>query len=193
MIRRTVRVQVADALIDTLAAGSLVGASLLAPNAVQLVGKVYLRHMDKRNRERELRYVIHYLHRQALIDIKEDGDQYEIAITDKGTVRHTRFQFENMHIPPMERWDGRWRIVMFDVPEKQGAGRRALAAKLSETGFRPLQKSAWVHPFDCREQVELIKYVYPEIAPYVVFLETDTIDNHNTLVRHFRTVLSRSS
>lgn len=189
MARQTLRVQVADALIDALAVGSMVGTTLVAPNAAQVIGKVYLRHLGKRERERELRSIMRYLQRQDLITIRETNDGYLVTITKKGKTRHTRFQFENLRVPAANNWDGKWRIVMFDIPEKYTVARRALTHKLKDAGFRLLQKSAWVHPFDCREQVELIKYVYPEVASYVVFVETDSIDNHNQLVKDFQSIL----
>lgn len=189
MGRNTVRVQVADALIDSLFVGSMVGASMVAPNAVQMIGKVYLRHLNKRERNRELQSVMRYMQRQGLVVVTEQGGEFSVSITERGKRRHARFQFENLHIPAMERWDQKWRIVMFDVPEKHASARRALAIKLQDTGFKLLQKSAWVHPFDCREQVELIKYVYPELARYIVFLETDTIDSHNQLLKQFHSII----
>lgn len=178
-----------DALVDTLAVGSLAGATLLAPNAVGVIGRVYLRHQTKRQREREMQSILRYMKRQELIDIVEDGGTVTITMTVKGELRRSKFQFENMRIAAPDHWDGKWRIVMFDVPEKYRMARRVLSEKLRDTGFRLLQKSAWVHPFDCREQIELIKYCYPEIAPFVILLEVDNIDTHNELVKSFKNIL----
>lgn len=44
-------------------------------------------------------------------------------------------------------WDGKWRIVIFDIPEKQRPNRWSLRHKLKELGFGNLQKSAFISPY----------------------------------------------
>lgn len=189
MPRITTTTRIIDGLLDILLVSSLVGTTLIAPNAVQVIGKLFIRTCDQRDRDRQLRTIMHYMRRQGVITITEKGSHYEIRITEKGRQRLVKLDFDNLAIPAPAKWDGRWRIVMFDVPEKQTYGRRALSAKLQEIGFKLMQKSVWVHPFPCLEQIELIKNVYPEIGPYVVLLETDTIDNHNQLIIRFKNLL----
>src|SRR5689334_8879384 len=52
-------------------------------------------------------------------------------------------------------WDGRWRFVVFDLPEKHNAARVRLRRYLKDHGFGYLQKSLWVTPdpldFDVKE------------------------------------------
>lgn len=192
MARNTTRVKIMDALVDTLAAGSLVGASLVAPNGVKVIGDAYLRYQNRRQKNREMRSILRYMHRQALITIDENDNEYTVSITDKGRHRLVRFQFENLNIPPPQKWDEKWRIVLFDIPERHGAARRALTEALNRAGFKLLQRSVWVHPFDCREQVELIKYVYPQIKPHVFYMETAQIDCHNDLVKRFHRLLENN-
>lgn len=43
-----------------------------------------------------------------------------------------------------ERWDGKWRIVIFDIPETNKRIRQALRETLRVLEFRPLQKSVWI-------------------------------------------------
>ncbi|MDD2764363.1 MAG: PaaX family transcriptional regulator C-terminal domain-containing protein [Opitutaceae bacterium] len=50
-------------------------------------------------------------------------------------------------------WDGRWRLVLFDVPETQRALRQRLRQKLRALGFGYLQNSAWISP----DPVEALK------------------------------------
>ena len=44
------------------------------------------------------------------------------------------------------RWDGIWRLVVFDIPENQAGARNRLREKLKELGFGMLQKSIWISP-----------------------------------------------
>lgn len=43
-------------------------------------------------------------------------------------------------------WDGRWRLVLFDVPESKRALRRTMRRSLRTMGFGYLQHSAWISP-----------------------------------------------
>jgi phenylacetic acid degradation operon negative regulatory protein len=45
-------------------------------------------------------------------------------------------------------WDGRWRVVIFDIPEKQRQLRDDLRLELKKLGFGCWQRSVWVTPFD---------------------------------------------
>lgn len=40
-------------------------------------------------------------------------------------------------------WDGKWRIVLFDIPEQKRTIRMLLRKKLKEWGFIQWQKSVW--------------------------------------------------
>jgi hypothetical protein len=56
---------------------------------------------------------------------------------------------------------------------------------LKELGFYCLQKSVFVHPYECQREIELIKEVY-EIGPYVCYLEADFIGQEARLRRYFK-------
>lgn len=43
-------------------------------------------------------------------------------------------------------WDGKWRVILFDLPEVERESRRALRQKLRASGFGCLQRSAWISP-----------------------------------------------
>ena len=47
-----------------------------------------------------------------------------------------------------KRWDGKWLMVVFDIPEKHSSTRRALREKLRELGFGMLQRSVWISPYN---------------------------------------------
>ena len=178
-----------DLILEVLAGGSLVAATLVAPNLVQVLGKSYLKKFGKNDRDREVRRLLRHMKRLETITIEEDGG-YKIRITDKGKARFRKVQFDNLTIPAQSKWDGKWRLVIFDVPEKYGASRRALTEKLQIMGFKMLQKSVWVHPFPCSAEVEVVKNVYSSISPYLVLVESDNIETHNDLVRRFKNLLA---
>ena len=54
------------------------------------------------------------------------------------------------------RWDGRWRLILFDVPEVRHSVRTRLRRYLQERGFGYLQNSVWITPHPVCEQRALL-------------------------------------
>ena len=52
-----------------------------------------------------------------------------------------------------KRWDGRWRIVIFDILEKKRKTREALRKKLLSLGFGMWQRSVYITPHDVQEEI----------------------------------------
>lgn len=53
-----------------------------------------------------------------------------------------------------KRWDGRWRIVIFDIEEKNRKSRAVLRRKLLDLGFGKLQRSIYISPYDIGEDMK---------------------------------------
>jgi len=54
------------------------------------------------------------------------------------------------------KWDGRWRLVLFDVPISENSHRRRLRRYLQQKGFGLLQGSVWITPHSIKEERELL-------------------------------------
>lgn len=77
--------------------------------------------------------------------IEKKGNIY-IRITSQGTKTIKRdFPLFNFQKKP---WDGKWRIIMFDIAELDKRKRNYLRRKLKELGFGMLQKSVFITPHD---------------------------------------------
>ena len=101
--------------------------------------------------------IIHEFKNNRLIDYKEHDDGLvTITITEKGKRVALKFHIDEMVIPTPQRWDGKWRIVIFDIPEKLRRGRDALREKLKDLMFYELQRSVWIHPYPCNTQINFI-------------------------------------
>lgn len=76
-------------------------------------------------------------------------------------------------------------MVLFDIPEKIRKGRDALRDKLKDLGFYELQKSVWVHPYPCEDEINFITEVF-DLRPYIRFAEIAKITNEAKLKLHFK-------
>ena len=95
--------------------------------------------------------------KEGLLEIESRNHQIYISLTDDGRKRAGRLQINHLKITPPKKWDRRWRIVIFDIAHTQRVKREALRGLLKRLGFYQLQKSVWIHPFDCASEVNLLK------------------------------------
>lgn len=137
------------------------------------------REWQKINSE-SLHKAIKNLYRSKLVASKENDDGSVImTLTEKGKLVTLRYNIENLKLPKFENWDGLWRVVLFDIPEKKKKARDALSFKLKQIGFYPLQKSVFIYPHECKKELDFLIEFF-ELRPYVRLLtvkETD-IDLH---------------
>jgi CRISPR-associated endonuclease Cas2 len=118
---------------------------------------------------------------ERLIDFKNEKDgSYTMTLTDRGEKYALRFKIDEMEISKPTRWDNIWRLVIFDIPEKQKKAREALRDKLKELGFEQIQKSVWVYPYKCKNEINFIVEVF-EIRQHVHYIEAKTISNDSKL------------
>ncbi|HEY4496756.1 MAG TPA: CRISPR-associated endonuclease Cas2 [Candidatus Paceibacterota bacterium] len=135
---------------------------------------------------KSLRDAIRNLYASKMVDYKEEkGGKISIVLTGDGKKRALRYSVKNIKIKKPKKWDGMWRIVIFDIPEDNKQGRDALAKKLKELGFKPIQKSVFVYPYECRDEIDFITEVF-NLRPYVRLLLVKDIDIEPELLHHFK-------
>lgn len=72
-------------------------------------------------------------------------------------------------------WDGKWRIVIWDIPEKRRIARDLLRHKLKWLGFNQLQKSIWVTKKNCTPLLrDFVKQL--GIEEWVRVIESNNVD-----------------
>jgi CRISPR-associated endonuclease Cas2 len=84
----------------------------------------------------------------------------------------------------MNSWDGKWRMVIFDIPERIRSGRNALRTKLKQIGFYELQKSVFIFPHECEKEIKIIVNFF-RMDKYVKYVVAEYIDNNNQIKKIF--------
>ena len=74
-------------------------------------------------------------------------------------------------------------LLMFDIPESKKIARNVFRSRIKELGFFQFQKSVWVYPYPCENEVDFLAE-YFEIAEYIHFL-TIKIEDDNPLCVEF--------
>ena len=158
----------------------MVSVAILVPNAFQVFGNRYKNSKSRNNLNRSLRR----LASDRLVTIKQQGDHTVISLTKNGKKKYLKYKLEDLKLKKPKKWDKKWRLVIFDVPNQYNAARMAFTRKLKELGFVYLQKSIWVTPYPCKDEVDFIKEIY-EIRPFVRLITADFIDIQHDLIKKF--------
>lgn len=133
-----------------------------------------------------LNQAIEHLYRSKLVDTKSNPDgTFTLILSKEGKQLALTYDLENMKIKEPSHWDGKWRMVMFDVPETIKRVRDTLRMHFKDMGFYEFQKSVFVHPYPCAEEIEYIVEFY-NARRHIRFVVATEIDNAIELKRHFR-------
>ena len=139
----------------------------------------------KRINQTRLREIIREFYQEKLVDWREKEDgTIEIVLTEKGKLKALRGKIDQLEIEIPKNWDHLWRVVIFDIPEKKKKAREALRKKLKDLGFIELQKSVFIFPYECREEIEFIVEIF-NVRRYVRYLVVKEITNEEELLLKF--------
>lgn len=172
------------AILNALVLGGALTIAAVAPKVLSLIRDEHLDLVLPRDPKQRLRETAARLRRKGFVTFEERGGKKHLRITTKGKSHIEKLDLGAYAIGRPLRWDERWRVVIFDVPERQRAARMKLRGLLGQLGFYRLQDSVWVHPFDCEEIVALIKTHF-RLGLGVRYLIADAIEFDQPLRKHF--------
>lgn len=178
--RRKLR-KLAFEILKGLARGGFILAIFALPNLGQIM-KIF-KAIDKHERFK-IKRAIKTLQTKGLVSVVPSKDPFEaeIRLTRAG---NELAEFERLYLPKPKRWDGKWRIIAFDVPEKYKQARRSLHMKLRELGCYRYQNSVFVYPYECKKEIELIQN-YFGFGDYIRYIVAEKLDNNTTLEDFFK-------
>ncbi len=166
------------------------GAIVLAASSPKFWWKVYQRLLFPSFYpipQKKVRDTFYHLMRRGLISIKKKKNQIYISLTKKGELEAGKFwRINYLEVKKPKKWDGKWRVLIFDIPERMRIKREALRGKLKELGFFPLQKSVWVHPFPVERIVKILKEFFALDEKQIKVLLVEKIEKDGFLKDYFR-------
>lgn len=127
---------------------------------------------------------VNKLLRKGKVEIRETEAGTEVRITTKGKTEIIKYRLEELNLVKPSQWDGKWRLVIFDVNETVRNKRDELRRWLVRLGLKLMQKSVWVYPYPLEEQIKFLREILK--TPHAVKLITaEKIDNDNDLREWF--------
>ncbi|MBI3261113.1 CRISPR-associated endonuclease Cas2 [Candidatus Berkelbacteria bacterium] len=147
--------------------------------------RAYTEYLDWRAKDyRRFYSLIYRLKTAGLIEVYEEDKEKFITLTSHGRRKIGSYLFENKPVPIPKVWDGRWRLVIFDIPEEQKRTRNIVRQLLNRIGFYQLQKSVYVYPHECIGIIRFLEQTY-DIDQYVQFVVAERIETEVDLIKLF--------
>lgn len=106
----------------------------------------------KEKRKRQFNQLIYYLKRKNYINVKNLEGKKGLILTKEGFSKAlaAKWIFEEKR----KRKDGKWIMIVFDIPKNHSRARNLLRSILKNLGYVLFQHSVWVTPYDVSEQTE---------------------------------------
>lgn len=176
----------AKIILQLVAIGGVCTAVLVTPKIFTLVAAAqkYKKYLPKEGAQTRL----NYLKQKEYINFEKiDDTTYRIKITDKGLaqVLESAFRLDKMY--ENIKWDLKWRVIFFDIPEKHKSARDSFRLKLKEIGFYKAQDSVFVAPYPCEREILFLIGIY-NLSSYVCFMEASRMIGDEILKKYFKLI-----
>lgn len=171
---------------DVLSTLAIAGVVAIAATSPYFIVNVLSRFKTwKKYKKKRLYDIFYKLRRGGYLTFEYQGHQLYIRLTPEGEKKAGWLQINNLRIAKQNTWDRKWRIVIFDIPDKKRIKREALRGFLKRLQFYKLQKSVWIHPYDCKDEIELLKEFFSFKPTQVQLIIAERIDNEEDIRKIF--------
>lgn len=154
--RRKERVaRVALTTLGIIGAAGFLASVAVAPGLARVL-TVFAKRYPTRQRH-EADRTVRGLARRGLVEETYQGRIIGYRLTEKGREYLMRHELASAALSAPKTWDRKWRIIIFDIPERRRHLRDDLRTHFMRLGLSPLQKSVWLYPYPCQDLVRLLK------------------------------------
>lgn len=168
----------------TVGVAGFVAAAAVMGNAVQLLGQ-FGPLKRKKIQNYELTQTVKRLISRGLIIVKEKKGHKGLEVTDKGRKLLLKYELEGLQEAKPPKWDGKFRVIIFDIAERRRETRDELRKIIRGFGFVYIQQSVWVYPYPCEEIITLLKK-YLDINTGMLYMIVDKIEDDGWLRDAFK-------
>ncbi len=109
---------------------------------------------------REFSKLIYWLKRNNYIKVKNLEGKKAVMLTGGGMDKAIKAACKAEVGKYKRRKDGKWIMIIFDIPKRDERKRNLLRSVLQNFGYKILQKSVWVTPHDMYEKTENMLQYY---------------------------------
>lgn len=179
--KRAKRKKLQDIILTTIATTGILSVGLVAPNVIKAMANLGL--IPNRRQKEYISSSASKMMKKGLL--KYNGKFYELTLA--GKARLHQLELTNFKFIKPKRWDKKWRVIIFDIPDKKRGIRDQIRILLKSTGFYLLQESVWVYPYDCEDIIALVKTDFG-IGGNLLYLIVEELENDKYLRQEFNLI-----
>ena len=169
-------------LLRMLGAAGVVGMTFAFPPTIAAVAPLIV-GKQKYDNWRTKKILLQLERQKYVSPVYHKDGSVTVTITRKGLAHALTYQLDTMTLKPV-KWDGKWRVVLFDVPEKQRKLRNLFRTRLKQLSLYQFQKSIFVSPYPCFNEVEFLRALYG-VQFNVQYMLAEKIENDEVLRNYF--------
>lgn len=177
-------------ILRTLAVSGAISVALVAPKTLILLKKLDRGVANRKKLYRRITQAVTDLEYAGLVKTSGERGHRTVVLTEKGRTRIETIYANEYRIPELAFWDGKWRVIMFDIREKRRKVRSQLRQLLSGAGFLRLQDSVWVYPYPCDEFTGLVRAHLKSGTSEMLSFTAEALESDKKLREHFHLGMS---
>jgi len=171
------------AVLAMVGLGGILFVGAVAPNLFSAFGRLA---KSKEYNEKQIYHSFFYIRKRGLAKLIKKSDRtFEVKITRKGRIQLAEFAIESITFKNPGAWDGKWRVVIFDIPERYSSVRDSLRHKFRELGLFQFQRSVFVYPYSKEDEIQFVA-AYFGVEKYLEILTVERMLDDKDLRRYFR-------
>ncbi len=159
----------------------------IIPLAIKEIIKTLKEVKNLNIEEKKIKKSLESLEKNEIIDLEEKGGNIFVKLKDKNNLTVIKYSTKALldFKKKEKKWNKKWFLVFFDVPEIQRNKRNYLRKFLVDIGFYQYQKSIYIFPYECEKEIILIKKIV-EGAKYMKYLVAEKIEDEKLIKSFFK-------
>lgn len=180
-------------ILKIIAVSGVVSASLIFPGLPMAANKILTikrqqeiakqKKIFKKYNQNLLRHNLRRIQYQKEVEIINQDNEFIIRLTEKGKKKIIRYKLEEL-FDKKKDWDKKWRLIIYDIPDWKKSHRERFRKVIKKWKLYPLQESAYLTPFECKEEIEYLRQLFG-IGSEVMYLTILKLENDQVYRDYF--------
>ena len=181
--------EIAKIILATLGIGALLGGTVLITPNFPIVLGAFIKLIEEikgiKLPKTKVKRTLQQLEKRKILNLEIKRNEVYVEVEDLWNIEIVKYSIQSfLELKQKSKWQGKWFLAIFDVPEVERNKRYYLRNFLKEIGFYQYQQSVYVFPYECEREVILIKKII-EGGKYLSYIVAEKIENENKLKTYF--------
>lgn len=187
--RKFKRGELIEIVLKSMAVLTIVGGSIVFPNFPLVLGMIIKLIKDTEKIDiapKKLNHTLKTLEKRKIIDLVYEGDNVYVKFRKDNQIDILKYSIKKLldFKKQKHQWKRKWVLVVFDVPESERKKRAFLRDLLKQLGFYLYQQSVYVFPYECFEEIKLIKKV-TDSGKYLKYIIAEKLEDEEKVKKFF--------